>query len=187
MNYELSSDSNLMRRPQPAVPYRRPTCTVAASRSVLELTLAIFKEYTALENEACCFWYGIRDEASNGEVLAVVVPRQYNTWGNYIISAESMAAVAKATLEFNWRNLIQIHTHPGYGVEHSSYDDIHTNSRRALSVVLPAYGAWRDTWPHGVGVHEFQSGFWHLLNVDDAAQRIVIVETSLPAQMVDLR
>ncbi len=187
MNYELSSNSDLVRRPKPLVPYRRPTCTITASRSVLELTLAIFKEYAAVDNEACCFWYGIRDEASNAEVLAVVVPRQHNTWGNYLIRAESMAAVAKATLKFNWRNLIQIHTHPGKGVEHSSYDDIHINSRRALSVVLPIYGAWRDTWPHGVGVHEFQNGYWHLLNTDDASQRIVIAETSILAQVVDLR
>src|SRR5260370_9171903 len=183
MNYELSSSTDWMRRPRPLVPYCRPASTIAALGSALDLTLAVFKQYADLENEACCFWYGIRDEAGNGEVLAVVVPHQHNTWGNYVIPAESMAAVAKATLEFNWRNLMQIHTHPGYGVEHSYYDDIHANSRRALSVVLPAYGAWGDKWPYGAGVHEFQNGYWHLLNLDDPAHRVFIVETSSSAQL----
>jgi len=45
---------------------------------------------------------------------------------------------------------------------------------RALSVVFPAYGLWRRVWPDGVGVHEFQDDYWHLLSPEVAAARVVI-------------
>jgi hypothetical protein len=84
-------------------------------------------------------------------------------------------------------NLSQIHTHPGLGVEHSRYDDAHANSRRALSVVLPFYGRWHGVWPRGIGVHEFQSSYWHLLSDADAGRRVAIGGAGIPARLVDLR
>jgi hypothetical protein len=97
-----------------------------------------------------------------------------------------MAKVAAATGPRGWRNLSQLHTHPGSAVEHSFYDDDHANSRRALSIVLPYYGR-SDSWPEAtLAVHEFQDNAWHLLDPGQSAQRIVAGADG-PCELIDLR
>jgi hypothetical protein len=132
--------------------------------------------------ETGLFWYGRRDAATgSARVLAVVVPRQDQTWGNYSIDAAAMREVFDRVAPLDLRNMAQVHSHPGVSVEHSRYDDAMANSRRALSIVLPHYGHWYDEWPRGVGVHECQDDYWHLLPDDAARSRVVIVEdTEVP-------
>src|SRR5262249_9468740 len=102
------------------------------------------------------------------------------------VPASAVAEMAAATRSHGWVNLAQVHTHPGHGVEHSRYDDGHANSRRALSVVIPFYGRWHGPWPIGVGVHEFQDEYWHLLTEADARLRGPVVEPG-DAELLDLR
>ncbi len=164
--------------------YALPPARLVVSEEALAATLASFRPFAAERLEAVCFWYGPRDDVGSGSVTAVVVPPQRNYRRRYHVPSEAMAAVARATGPRGWRNLCQVHTHPGDLVEHSFYDDEHANSRRALSIVLPRYGA-SDRWPHHA-VHEFQNGQWHLLGRDVAAARIVRGGPSA-CEVLDLR
>lgn len=76
----------------------------------------------------------------------------------------------------DWKPLAQIHSHPGIRVEHSNYDDRMMSSRRALSLVFPAYGHPRSSFPHGVGVHEWQNEYWHLLDEAKAKRRVIVAD-----------
>ena len=184
---ENQSDESLLWRPPPPVPYVRPDLVLTVPLGVLTLTMRVFQQYAGRRVESACFWYGSRDDAGNGRVAAVAVPGQYNHRGHYRVEADGVAAMAAATRPHGWKNLSQVHTHPGPAVEHSRYDDAHANSRRSLSLVFPLYGLWRGRWPEGVGVHEFQAGYWHLLTTADAAARVVIDLTDLAARLVDTR
>lgn len=184
---EMAFANWLLPRPPASHPYRLPPAVLTVPWAALERTVALFRPYAAREVEACCFWYGPRDEHGNGQVTAVVAPRQHNHRGRYDVPAMSMAAVAEATRPRGWRNLAQLHGHPGRAVEHSRYDDAYANSRRALSLVLPDYGVWQGIWPCGIGVHEFQDGYWHLLTDADAAHRVIVVVDAGPIAVVDLR
>ncbi len=167
------------------VAYRLPSTTLAVPTTAWDLTMAVFAPYAEGGLEACCFWYGIRDDCRNGRVAGVVVPGQRNTWGSYRVDGAAMTAVARVTAVRGWRNLAQLHTHPCAAVEHSPYDDANANSRRALSLVLPHHGReW--SWPSAVGVHEFQDGAWHRLADPQAAARIRLLDRG-DVEIVDLR
>lgn len=188
MNMEQEeSDESLLWRPPPLVPYARSGLILTVPQGVLNLTMRVLQQYTVHRVESACFWYGTRDDAGNGRVDAVAVPSQYNHWGHYRVEADGVAAMAASTRSQGWKNLSQVHTHPSQAVEHSRYDDAHANSRRALSLVFPFYGLWRGRWPEGLGVHEFQSDYWHLLKTADAAVRVVIDPADLKAHLVDTR
>jgi len=166
--------------------YRLPPARLTVPYAALTATLGIFASYATVRLEAVCFWYGPRTDDGSGNVAAVVVPTQLNHAGRYQVPSMEMAAVAAATKPTGWRNLSQIHTHPGAAVEHSFYDDDHANSRRALSLVLPFYGHGHR-WPETtVALHEYQDGEWHLLSRSDAARRIV-VDTDRTCEVIDLR
>ena len=95
------------------------------------------------------------------------------SWGNYSVSTEALTAIVQG-LPDGFKPLAQIHSHPHAGVEHSRYDDRLTSSKKALSIVFPHYGRYRGSFPVGLGVHEWQDGYWHLLAAAEAAQRVVI-------------
>jgi hypothetical protein len=159
----------------PASPYRTTSAVLSVPERAIELTLGVFAAYVERRVESGSFWYGDRDGAGGGIVRAVVVPDQTNAWGNYHVSAAAMEAVADATRLRGWRNLAQLHTHPGRVVEHSPYDDVHANSRRALSLVFPSYGERDAIGLSLIGVHEWQNDYWHLLPPAAAATRIAVV------------
>jgi hypothetical protein len=184
---EEELENSLLLRPSPRVPYTPTGALLVVPSVAWEQTLAVFTSAAARRVEACCFWYGVRDQDRRATVHAVIVPKQRNTWGNYHIPAAAMAEVAAASRPEGWVNLSQIHTHPGHRVEHSRYDDAHANSRRALSLVLPYYGRWQGVWPRGIGVHEFQNDYWHFLSDADAERRVIVGGTEIPARLVYLR
>ncbi|WP_245484112.1 Mov34/MPN/PAD-1 family protein [Rhizobium ruizarguesonis] len=74
----------------------------------------------------------------------------------------------------DWRPLAQIHSHPGFDTEHSRYDDVMTSSRKILSVVFPAYGKLVASWPDGLGVHEWQVDYWHMLSAQQVKTRLCL-------------
>jgi hypothetical protein len=188
MNGDLEeSDESLLWRPPPPSPYVPTGRVLTVPLGLLHLTLRVFQQYAGHKVESSCFWYGTRDDAGNGRVAAVVVPRQYNHWGHYRVEIDGVAAMAAATRPHGWKNLSQVHTHPGVGVEHSRYDDAEANSRRALSVVFPSYGLWRSTWPDGVGIHEFQADYWHLLSLAEASVRVLIDPADQTVTLLDTR
>lgn len=179
------SDQESIRRPPPPGAYTPTRQVLRLPEDVLALTLHVFAEYAPRRVEACCFWYGEQD-SSGGTVRAVVIPPQLNSWGHFSIPGVAMEAVSRATRPYGWRNLTQLHSHPGVNVEHSRYDDQFVNSRQALSIVLPAYGRWSQRWPAGLGLHEYQ-GYWYLLTAQQASQRVVITPSSGKGVLLDVR
>ena len=174
---------DLLKRPEPTRPYERVAAQLTLPAGGLKATLAMLQR--AGKRESGLIWYGPRAENGDGVVKLVVAPRQRMTWGNYHIPAEAVAMVVRR-LPDDWRPLAQVHSHPGIWVEHSTYDDRMALSRRALSVVFPHYGHYSaPTFPLGVGVHEFQSNYWHLLPSDVVAGRILISDGAV--QAADLR
>jgi hypothetical protein len=182
---DLQEESNLWRSP-PLTPYRRPEVILILPTKAIEHTLAVFRMTAAKRVEACCFWYGVRSDDGTATVLAIVVPKQRNSWGNYFVQAAAVSEMAAVTRPRGWLNLSQVHTHPGASVEHSRFDDGYANSRRALSMVFPFYGRWQGPWPVGVGIHEFQDDYWHQLSEVDAALRVIVTDAG-DAELLDLR
>ena len=160
-----------LRRPPPPRPYRATGLQLGVPRTALQATLTLLQQ--AGRKESGVFWYGPRDSAGNGTVAYVVAPQQRMTFGNYNVSAQAMARIVHG-LPDDWRPLAQIHSHPGVRVEHSNYDDRMMSSRRAISLVFPNYGRASGAFPDGVGIHEWQDEYWHLLDPRQAAQRVVI-------------
>jgi hypothetical protein len=173
-----------LRRPPAPAPYVPGSTTLALPASALRATVTLLQRAGARECGA--FWYGPRDAAGNGTVKAVIAPRQAMARGNYHVAPAAMSAMVDLLPESAWKPLAQIHSHPGAGVEHSRYDDGMAASTRALSIVFPCYGRWSGPWPHGIGVHEHQSDYWHLLCAAHAAHRVQL-SADADILMKDLR
>ncbi|HZV07006.1 MAG TPA: Mov34/MPN/PAD-1 family protein [Gemmataceae bacterium] len=166
----MESEEDLS-RPPPSRPYQPGSATLRVPAQALSATLALLQR--AGRRESGLFWYGPRDASGNGEVAYVVAPRQRMTWGNYHVSADALAEIVHR-LPDGWKPLAQVHSHPGLRVEHSNYDDRIASSRKALSLVFPSYGHANHGFPSGIGIHEWQSDYWHLLDPSEAAKRVVI-------------
>lgn len=162
-----------LRRPPPPQPYRALDLQLRVPANAVTSTLSLLQR--AARRESGLLWYGDRDDAGNGTVTYVVAPRQRMSRGNYYISPEALAEVVNR-LPSHWKPLAQIHSHPGTWVEHSNYDDRLASSRRSLSLVFPSYGYTNTTFPAGVGVHEWQDGYWHLLTPEAATKRVVLID-----------
>lgn len=187
MSSDFFDEEEIGFRPIPPRPYVASDVVLEISNVVLTATFRAHAGFAARRVESCCFWYGSISDHGWGRVKAVVIPVQRNSWGNYHVRSDAMASVAVATKGFGFRNLAQIHTHPGGLVEHSLYDDQMANSRRALSLVLPNYGIPGCAWPAEVGVHEFQDGYWYKLTDDQASDRVQIISNYGQIQTFDLR
>ena len=180
-NMYVDSEDELGRPPPPR-PYIAADLQLQVPSGAIEATRSLLQR--AGRRESGLFWYGCRDNRGNGTVAYVVAPRQRMSWGNYHISPEALAEVVQR-LPAGWRPLAQVHSHPGVRVEHSNYDDQMASSRRALSLVFPLYGRGDTAFPSGVGVHECQNDYWHLLNAEQASRRIVVFEAAVKSE--DLR
>lgn len=177
-------DDDMGVRRRSTLRYRQSDAILAVPASALRATLALLQASGA--KETCVFWYGPRAADGSGDVAAVIAPKQQMRPGNYLVSAAAMSEMVNLVTESGWKPLAQIHSHPGRNVEHSPYDDRMVSTRRALSLVFPLYGHWQRQWPLGVGVHEHQDDYWHLLS-DDAATRRVKVISEGSAVVKDLR
>jgi hypothetical protein len=58
-------------------------------------------------------------------------------------------------------------------------------SHRVLSLVFPFYGRGSGSFPVGVGVHEWQNEYWHLLDFELTQRRVLIIDGT--ARVEDLR
>lgn len=161
-----------LRRPSPLLPYRTENLKLDVPVNAVTITLELLQR--AARRESGLFWYGERDAVGNGLVTYVVAPRQRMTRGNYHVSPQALAEVVNR-LPTNWKPLAQVHSHPGISVEHSNYDDRMASSRRVLSLVFPLYGRSQAPFPIGVGIHEYQNNYWYLLNQEDAARRVILI------------
>jgi hypothetical protein len=161
-----------LRRPPPRQAYRPGAATLRVPESALMATLGLLTR--SGQRESGVLWYGQRDSTGSGVVAHVAAPRQRMARLNYHVSPEALGELVHH-LPPHWRPLAQVHSHPGIDVEHSLYDDRMVSSRRLLSLVFPMYGRVSAPFPAGVGVHEWQDDYWHLLSVADAARRVVII------------
>jgi hypothetical protein len=183
---DCSFEDGIYRRP-PSGSYISHGNVLEISESVIEATLKAHSLYRQRKLESCCFWYGRKLSDNRKKVEAVVIPSQQNSWGNYSITSDAMAHVSELTRPLGLVNLAQIHTHPGKLVEHSAYDDKMANSRKALSIVLPSYGASGFSWPEDIGIHEFQEGYWYRLSHEQSLLRIAIEKNYGPITLIDAR
>lgn len=161
-------DEDFLRRPPPPRSYSPTSAVLSLSAGAVGATHSLLQR--AGRNEACVFWYGER-HGDNAYVLSVRCPAQVSTWGNYHVEPEAMSEMVR-DLPDTWRPLAQIHSHPGVNVEHSRYDDAMVSSRRILSIVFPAYGKLAANWPSEIGVHEWQTDYWHMLSAAQASARL---------------
>lgn len=168
-------------RAPPISPYVPGSMKLLVPRDALHATFQLLTVAGPLES--CVFWYGRRD-GLNGTVTAVRAPAQHSTRFNYHVDEAARSRMA-ATIPDDLRPLAQIHSHPGHMVEHSRYDDAMVSSRRVLSLVFPHYGRVTSAWPLGIGVHEWQRDYWHLLAPDIAVRRVEL--TSGQVSVGDLR
>src|SRR5690349_1909751 len=113
-------DESVWRRTTPERSYRPGEAVHVVPISAWEETLQLFQR--AGRREMVCFWYGER-QGDGGRVRAILVPRQKQSRGNYHVDASAMLKITEAVRPFGWKNLSQLHSHPGAGVEHSLYDD----------------------------------------------------------------
>lgn len=162
-----------LQRETPPVPYLPGPTQLFIPVQALEATYDLLQE--AGKRESGVIWYGTRDERGNGIVRLVVAPRQRMHWGNYAVSVEALTEIVHR-LPDGWKPLAQIHSHPGEWVEHSAYDDEMVSSHRILSLVFPFYGRTSEGFLQGVGVHEWQNGYWHLLEGRDLEHRVQSME-----------
>ena len=162
-----------LRRPPPRTLYRPVRLQLKVPGDAVKATISLLQR--AGSRESGVFWYGERDADGNGLVAYVAAPRQRMSWGNYHVPPDALAEVVNR-LSGNWKPLAQLHSHPGLGVEHSTYDDRMASSGRALSLVFPFHGRLHSTFPLGVGVHEWQDDYWHLLSLEQASRRVVLCE-----------
>jgi hypothetical protein len=167
---EHEREDELWREP-PTAPYRPVNLQLQVPEAALSATLNLLQRTG--RRESGVLWYGERDREGNATVAYVVAPRQRMSWGNYHIAPDALSEVVHR-LPATWKPVAQVHSHPGMGVEHSRYDDQMASSRRALSLVFPFYGREGAAFPVGVGVHEWQDDYWHLLTLEQASRRVVV-------------
>jgi len=177
----MSMEDEFKRNPPP-LPYEPGMLRLFLPLEAVQATHRLLR--MAGRRESGVMWYGTKDASGDGTVRYVVAPRQQMRWGNYHVSAEALAEVVHRLPE-GLKPLAQAHSHPGEWVEHSTYDDAMVSSNRILSLVLPSYGRKTRIFLHGVGVHEWQNGYWHRLDPDLAKKRIVPVDGEVRVE--DLR
>lgn len=171
----------------PPLPYRQLGRHLQLPAALPRAVSAAFADPAVGRLEAGALLYGVRAAEPGGPDLvhALVIPVQAAYRTHYRIPPDSIAAASIAARARGLVTLGQVHTHPGASVEHSWYDDRHAISVRAVSFVLPGYG--RDTcdWLAHAGVHDWQNGWWHLLTVAQAQERVAF--TGTPLEIIDLR
>lgn len=178
------NDESTLWRPHPPSQYVPTGKQLAVPAQTLARTAAVLR--AAGPVESACLWLGSLDKDGHGVVKALVVPMQINRPRNYLVPGNAMLKVAEFARTQAWTVVAAIHSHPGVCVEHSTYDDEMTPSRRAVSIVMPRYGHWAGSWPHALGVHEYFEKYWHLLSDEQALQRVVLSD-SPEVQTFDLR
>lgn len=169
-------------RVAPALPYQVSGSLLKIPKQALTATLSLLQ--LARRKESCVFWYGPRDEAGNGAVALVIAPQQISRSLNYTVPALAVSEMARR-VPSGWKPLAQVHSHPGINVDHSTFDDEMAISKRALSFVFPFYGHWSGKYPDGIGLHEFQNGFWYRLSPNETRLRSTLVDGDV--RIEDLR
>jgi len=175
---------DMLRRPAPLRPYQPSSANLKVPEAAVKQTVAALQAFGRIE--ACCLWYGRDFGQRSGRIEAVVVPKQRGTWGNYDVSPAAINEVSAVTRARGWVCLAQVHSHPAEFVEHSTYDDSRAISRGVLSFVFPNYGHWKGKFPRGIGIHEFQSDYWHKLTDAQTSKRVAI-DAALSSLFLDLR
>lgn len=173
----------MIRRDPPTSAYTPNDRTLTIHPAVLDALRDVADSFVADELEWCALLYGTRHDAG-GDVDCVIFPAQENHRTFYRVTADAMAAASASAGD---RVLVgQVHAHPGVDVEHSTVDDNLAASSKALSIVLPYYGT---TLPalDGIGVHEYQEHYWHLLDGTVGRRKITVTLHAQIPVVMDLR
>ena len=150
---------------------------------VWEQTVKMLQQYTAARVEAGCLWYGSRD-ADRAFATLLGVPKQINRPLNFEIPADALAEI-NLLVPSDVVVVAQIHSHPGSDSTQSCWDDRMIVSRRAVSIVIPNYGALPcDLALAGVHIHDGRH--WVKLDARGAADRVIVNPTGFRG-VVDAR
>lgn len=147
---------------------------------IWEKTLSLFGVYASADVEAGCFWYGHKTDDLASAVV-VGIPRQHNYPRHFEIDADDLAALTEKACASGLVAVAQLHSHPGYDVDQSPWDEQRVISQNVSALVLPYYGA--SPCPlASVGVHRYINRTWKRLSVTEA-------ETALRIEpaLVDMR
>jgi hypothetical protein len=148
-------------------------------RTLLRDTATYFLPYCQARVETACYWFGIETDTCQ-VATTLVLPRLYQTAGNYYIDTTSSRRLASEMVTLGLVNLAQVHTHPPRcSVRHSHYNDQHAYSTRegSLSLIWPNYGCSASQSLAGIGVHERRGGRWMQLTEAQISDRIHLVES----------
>ncbi len=151
-------------------------------RAIWDDTTAVFATFSAAGLEGGCLWYGVPGTL---RVVRLGVPRQRGRPRNFEIEPAALEEL-NAGIGDDLAVVAQLHGHPGWDVRHSPWDDDLIVSRRAVSIVLPWYGAHVDLAACGVHVHG--PAGWSMLPPGDALASIEVVDDGGEARpTLDLR
>lgn len=173
----------MIRRNPPTSGYTPNDRTLTIHPAVLDALRDVADSFVVDQLEWCALLYGTRHDAG-ADIDCVVVPAQDNHRTFYNVTGDAMAAASASAGD--WLLVGQVHAHPGVDVEHSTIDDEKAASLKALSLVLPHYGS-RLPALDGLGVHDYQQHYWHLLE-DTVGRKKITVTPQAPMPIVmDLR
>jgi hypothetical protein len=145
------------------------------TEGVWATTVSLLAPYAASRVESGLYWYGLRG-AEAASALVVGIPRQTNRRGDFEVTETDLAELVRTVPE-PLVAVAQLHTHPGFEIEHSPWDDEMAISQKVLSLVIADYG--RSPRLPDVAVHEHRATQWDRLSVTDAKSRIVVVTSPL--------
>ncbi len=94
----------------------------------------------------------------------------------FTVSADAMSEAGKHFRLFGMERLAQVHSHPGRGVKHSSFDDenAYSQSDGSVSIVLPEHARHRPDLMH-CGIHIRESHGWRYLSTAEIERAMRIV------------
>lgn len=122
---------------------------------VIEFTERVLKEYAP--HEGIVYWAGIVDN-NKVNVSMGIAPKAKTHEGQFIVDHLSNAEVILCLHEHSKSHIGQVHSHPGWWVDHSGLDDTQAAFKKEglLSLVVPSYGKDGMLPLISCGVHRYR-------------------------------
>lgn len=133
------------------------------------------------DHEGVVFFLGREVDERLTLITTALAPPAEHDRGRVMCSASHVAQVADAARSHGLALLAQLHSHPGCSTHHSRGDDhlVLMPFEGMLSIVAPHYGRHGLRPLDGLGVHQYQTGRWVLLDRLSVRAGITIIPTSL--------
>ena len=129
-----------------------------------------------LAHEGIVYWAG-KTMNSSWIITTSIAPRAETTWGSFETSATNNARVITFLGTHGLELLAQVHTHPGYCVDHSDGDSDGALMpyENYLSLIVPNYAKDGMLPLKECGIHRFNNGQFKRLNTDEIEKQFHII------------